>query len=124
MRNLVFAFFLVAPLPVYAGSLHCRADYDESSHYELTAQVSGETIQGAVGFRYVTSDNIDLHADLSPKQQRVEPGKGISFEAANDSMSVKLETVFEKAGYKGPLEVSFSLDHAEPLTLDAVCALD
>jgi hypothetical protein len=120
LASLIFLFFARA---AFAGDFHCRAEVDESSHYELGAAVSGNGVKGNVTFRYLTTDGIDLTSELQPKTATVDLGKSVSLSAASDSMAAKLSTAFvpETHEYRGSLEVSFDLDNTSPVMVDAVC---
>ena len=113
------------PGTALAGDLHCRADFDESSHYELGATVNGKGVEGKVAFRYLASDGVDLSSELQPKTAEMEAGKSVALSAASDSMSANLSAPFVAAtqDYRGSLEVSFDLDNTSPVMVDAICTL-
>jgi hypothetical protein len=107
--------------PAFASTLLCRANYDEGSHYELSANVSEGAVRGPVGLRYATDDGIDLHAELAARSARFGPGGLVHLEAANDSMGLTLDGT---VGADMRLAISFGLEHAEPVELTARCALN
>jgi hypothetical protein len=120
MRSHLIPLCLLVATPAYSATLHCRSDYDDSSHYEITASLGK---RGTVGLRYVTEDGVDLHSDLSAKKQEVSLGHSIRLEAENATMGLRLDTVFDSGSlsYKGTAQLRFSLEHAEPVDLAADC---
>ena len=105
--------------PAFAATLFCHADFDEGSHYELT-------VKGAdAGFRYVTDDGIDLRAALKASRQDLVEGKSVAVSAANENMGATVDAAFDAASgtYLGKMGVTFDLQHADPLELDASCTL-
>lgn len=119
------SLLLFASSPAFAATLLCRADYDDGSHYELAANVGERGVEGLVGLRYVTTDGIDLHSDLTPKSQSFAPGKRLLLRAESETMGANLDAANDAGadGYRGSLEMNFDLEHAEPFSVDAACTL-
>jgi hypothetical protein len=118
MKHLSLLCLLVST-PAFASTLLCRADFDEGSHYELTVQGA------AAGFRYLTNDGIDLHADLKASLSEISEGKSVAVKAANENMGASVDAAFDAPSgtYLGKMMVTFDLQHADPLELDASCTL-
>lgn len=123
MKKLLFLAFWALPSQASAAELFCRADFDESSHYEVTALVGAGGLEGSVALRFRSDDGMDLHADLRPESQAIIPGQAVRFNAQGEAMGASLDVAFANGEYRGVLGVSFGLDHAEPLALDTVCTL-
>ena len=124
-RALASLFFLFPSGPVFAQALHCRADFDETSHYELSAVLSERGVDGKVGFRYLSEDGIDLKSDLDPKSIVFVAGKTIKLSASNDSMAASLQAdaAASSGTYSGVLHVNFNLDNLSPVDVNADCTI-
>jgi hypothetical protein len=125
----IFTFLLglfIFSSAAHAEKFQCRADFDESSHYELSAETESGSIRGSVVFRYVTEDGIDLSAELSPKEQKFESEKFFRVMAENQNMRVLAEGIFDRTQEKfsGNIRVNFDLEHADPVELAAICTLN
>jgi len=112
-------------LPAFAETLNCRADYDEGSHYEISAAVNGRAISGDVAFRFLSNDGINLHSALKPQTQNFELARKIELTARDENMSVALKADFETGAqdYEGVLTVTFDLQDAQPVVVNAQCTL-
>lgn len=109
----------------FAETLQCRADFDESSHYELSAEVHPRTESSPASFRYVTEDGIDLRASLVASSEAIVPGQTVSIVAANENMGATVHAAFDAAtkSYRGTMLVTFDLQQADPVELDASCTV-
>lgn len=116
MKALFLVLTFLFSLSASAAEVLCVAPFDEGSRYEL--RFSGENSPAAL--RYLTDDGLDLRAEMKVKSFR-DDGNELAFEAANESMGVRLEAKGEGRSAKGILAVSFSLDEAEALELAAEC---
>ncbi|MGZ3655492.1 MAG: hypothetical protein ACXVB9_20215 [Bdellovibrionota bacterium] len=125
--NTIFVLLIpvLVSLPAFAETLNCRADYDEGSHYEISAAVNGRAISGDVAFRFLSNDGINLHSALKPQTQSFDVGKKIELTARDENMSVALRTDFETGSkdYEGVLTVTFDLQDAQPVDVNAQCTL-
>jgi len=125
VKALVFGL-LFFPILGRAGELNCRAPFDDSSYYHLTASLDEDArILGGVDFAYFTNDGFELHAEMEPVEQRVEPEKSLFLKARGDFMSIEAEAELSPEGtkYEGALKVSFSLDGAPDLEVLMSCDL-
>ena len=118
-------FLLLSGSPVVAGEFRCRADFDETSHYEFHGDITGTGISGPLELRYLSSDGIDLKGTLTAKTATFAPGAALSLTAANDSMGAELKTTFDPASksYLGTLAISFDLDQSSPAEQNASCTV-
>jgi hypothetical protein len=106
-----------------AAEMKCVAPFDDSSYYQLVAQIKNSHIEGTVGFSYVTTDGLDLRAKLKPSQQEVIPGKKFFFVGSDGNMEVKAgaDFVTEDKNYQGAIEVSFNYDGTPPVATAMSC---
>ncbi|MGZ3693481.1 MAG: hypothetical protein ACXWQO_04770 [Bdellovibrionota bacterium] len=120
MLTLLFAIL------AHAADLKCTAPFDDSSYYQLVAKTESAKIIGPVGFSYVTTDGLDLRAQLKLSEQKMIPGKMFSFSGSNGNMSVKAGADFvpEDKNYQGAMEVSFSYDGTPPVAVAMSCTLN
>lgn len=125
MRKLIFGL-LFFPILGQAGELKCRAPFDDSSYYHFTASLDERSrIDGKINFAYFTNDGFELHAEMEPVEQRIEPGKSFFLKARGDSMSIEAGADLSPEGtkYEGALKVSFSLDGTPGLEVWMSCEL-
>jgi hypothetical protein len=116
---------LGASVSAHAEQLQCKAAYDEGSHYELVAGMKDHSVQGAVNFRYVTTDGVDLHQDLAVKSQAIVPGQKLQLRAENSAAGVTVEAPYQMntKNYRGTIRIGFDVEHDEPFDLDVTCVL-
>jgi hypothetical protein len=119
MKHLPPLIGIFLSTPALASTIFCHADFDEGSHYELTAEGAN------AGFRYSTNDGIDLHADLKTSRSEISENKFVVVNAANENMGATVNAAFDAANgtYLGKMGVTFDLQHADPLELDASCSV-
>ena len=116
MRAFVIAVALILAPHAGAAGFTCIAPFDEGSRYELRHH----GVNGLAVLRYYTDDGLDLRAEMKAKNYR-DDGKELHLEAANESMGLTLQATGAEGEYAGTLNISFSLEHAESLELEAKC---
>ncbi len=110
-------YLIFVAMVAQAAEMKCKAPFDDSSYYQLVAQITDSRIVGNVAFSYVTTDGLDLRAKLKPSEQKIVPGKSFFFVGSDGNMSVKAGADYwaEDKNYQGAIEVSFAFDGTPPV---------
>jgi hypothetical protein len=107
-----------------SGDLQCTAPFDDASHYELNAVLKEGRVAGPLKFSYVTTDGLDLKAELKVTKQGISE-KSLVLEGTNGNMAVQAAADFVAGAqnYQGTLGVSFNYDGTPPVEVALTCVV-